>query len=59
MSVATTRLFITSIARSMFAVKKYPTTQAFDNIGQLVLRKYPFLKSPLGNGYVWEACFAH
>ena len=52
MTTASTRLFLTAIVRAMYAVKRYPTGQEFDFIGRLVIDKYPFLRSPIGNGYV-------
>jgi hypothetical protein len=51
MTPATTRQFITAIARAMYAVKKYPTSLEFESVGWLVVERYPFLKSPIGNGY--------
>ena len=56
MNVATARLFISSIARAMYAVKKYPTSAEFDAVGRLVIDKYPFLKSLIGNGFVCGVC---
>lgn len=51
MTTASTRMFVTAIARAMYAVKRYPTSEEFDFIGRHVIEKYPFLRCPIGNGY--------
>ena len=52
MTVKTTTAFITAIARAMFALKRYPTSEEYNFVGERIVEKYPFLKAPLGNGYV-------
>ena len=52
MTVRTTAALITAIARAMFALKKYPTSEEYTYVACCIVAKYPFLKSPLGNGYV-------
>lgn len=42
--------FITTIARAVFAVKRYPSATEYDVVAKLVVEKYPFLKSPPGHG---------
>jgi hypothetical protein len=43
--------FIPTIARAVFAVKRYPSAAEYDILAKLVVDKYPFMKSPLGCGY--------
>lgn len=56
MTLKTSRLFYTSIARAMFALKRYPTRNEFDWIARRIVNKYKFLKSPLGDGHVRKQC---
>ena len=48
--------FITTIGRAVFAVKRYPSASEYDTVSRLVIERYPFLKSPLGRGYVRFIC---
>jgi hypothetical protein len=43
--------FITTVARAVFAIKRFPTTREYDTVSRLVVQRYPFLKSPLGQGF--------
>ena len=40
------------IACAVYAIKCYPTSAEYERLGQQILEKYPFLKSPVGAPYV-------
>ena len=40
------------LARAIYAMKCYPTPEEYRRIGQQIIDKYPFLKSPVGVPYV-------
>ena len=48
----TNRKFISAIASSILAYKKYPSSEDYINVGRTVLKKYPFLRSPQGTPQV-------
>ena len=39
--------FVTWIANVMFLYKRYPTRRKYERVGQQVIKKYPFLSSPM------------
>ena len=44
--------FISSVAGAMFKYKSYPTSAEYEMVGTLIIKKYPFLRSSCGTGYV-------
>ena len=44
--------FLSCIARAVYAIKCYPTSQEYESVGMQVIQKYPFMKSPAGSPYV-------
>ena len=40
------------IARAVYAIKCYPTHAEYEQLGQQIIDKYPFLMSPVGEPYV-------
>ena len=44
--------FIACIASAIFHHKCYPTKDEYDSVGREIIKKYPFLKSKSGSGYV-------
>ena len=50
--------FIASIASAIFKYKNYPTTDEYNHVGQQIIKKYSFLKSSSGSGYVSMSCYA-
>lgn len=52
MSITATRTFYTTVARAMFVHKRYPSSIEFDAVARLIVGKFPFLKSPIGDGHV-------
>lgn len=40
------------LAQAIYVVKCYPTPGEYQRIGQQIIKKYPFLKLPLGEPYV-------
>lgn len=40
--------FITRICNSIFAIKRYPTRKEVVGIAEMIIKKYPFLKSSRG-----------
>ena len=54
LSNVTRQAFIATIASSMLSYKRYPSSEDYINVGQTIITKYPFLKSPVGSPAV---CF--
>ena len=52
----TRKAFIAKIASSMLYHKRYPTADDYANVGQAVVQKYPFMKSPAGSPAVSYNC---
>ena len=52
MAIETKRQFLSSIASAMFAYKRYPDKDDFQNVARSIVSKYPFLKPPHGSPYV-------
>lgn len=48
--------FLTTLARSIYSEKCYPTAREYQHVAQEVIRKYPFLASPAGTPYVRICC---
>ena len=48
--------FINSISSAMFKYKNYPTGEEYNHVGAQIVKKYPFLKSSSGSGYVSILC---
>ena len=44
--------FISSMAAAIFRFKSFPEKHEYEHIGQVIISKYPFLKSSSGTGYV-------
>lgn len=44
--------FISSIAAAIFRFKSFPTKEEYDHVSQLIISKYPFLRSSSGTGHV-------
>ena len=42
------RKFYGVIAWAVYAIKCYPTSSEYEQLGQQIIEKYPFLKSPVG-----------
>ena len=45
--------FIARIASLMLNYKRYPSSEDYANVGQAIIMKYPFLKSPVGSPAVY------
>ena len=54
LSNVTRQAFIARIASLMLNYKRYPSSEDYANVGQAIIMKYPFLKSPVGSPAV---CF--
>ena len=52
LSNVTRQAFIARIASLMLNYKKYPSSEDYTNVGQAIIMKYPFLKSPVGSPMV-------
>ena len=52
LSVGARAKFIASICSAFFQYKSLPTKDEYDHIGEEIVKKYPFLKSKSGSGYV-------
>lgn len=52
MTSRTMAAFMTAVAHSVFAQKRYPTHSDLEVVARSILHKYPFLSSAKGNGYV-------
>lgn len=50
MSLNSRRVFLSDVASSMLAYKKYPTRDDYANVARSIIKDYPFLKAPLGAG---------
>ena len=50
--------FLATIARAVYAIKCYPTTGEYEALGDEIIHRYPFMKSPAGCPYVSLTCFA-
>ena len=50
MSFNSHRVFMSHIASSMLAFKKYPTRDDYANVARTILKEYPFFKSAPGSG---------
>ena len=44
--------FIAAVAASIFRFKSYPTKEEYEHVGQQIIKKFPFLRSASGTGYV-------
>ena len=53
------RLCCRVLARAIYAMKCYPTPGEYQQIGQQITEKYPFLKSPVGIPYVSDQQESH
>ena len=49
MSIEAKRSFLSSVASSMFTLKKYPTSEEYTRVACEIIKKYPFLKPPTGS----------
>ena len=54
LSNVTRQAFIASIVSLMLNYKRYPSSEDYANVGQAIIMKYPFLKSPVSSPAV---CF--
>ena len=45
---------LSNVTRQAFIAKRYPSSEDYANVGQAIIMKYPFLKSPVGSSAV---CF--
>ena len=52
MTSKTMAAFMTAVAHSVFAKKKYPSRLDFDAVARFVVDKYPFMLCATGTGYV-------
>jgi len=44
--------FIASICSAIFQYKAYPNKAEYNHVGEQIVKKYPFLRSKTGSGYV-------
>ena len=44
--------FIASICSAIFRFKAYPNKAEYNHVGKQIVKKYPFLRSKTGSGYV-------
>jgi len=44
--------FIAGICSAIFQHKAYPSKAEYDHVGEQIVKKYPFLRSKTGSGYV-------
>ena len=44
--------FISSVCSAIFQFKSLPTTDEYNHVGEQIVKKYPFLKTKSGTGYV-------
>ena len=44
--------FIASVCSAIFQYKSLPTKDEYNHVGEEIIKKYPFLKSKSGSGYV-------
>ena len=51
--------FFNSIASGIFKFKRYPTANELRHVAEQITRKYPFLKTSSGTGYVSLTLFFH
>ena len=52
--------FIASVCSAIFQYKSLPTTDEYNHVGEQIVKKYPFLKSKSGSGYVsWLPAHLH
>lgn len=51
--------FISSVAAAIFRFKSFPEKHEYEHVGQVIISKYPFLKSSSGTGYVSTYIFMH
>ena len=49
MTRETSKSFLSSIAGSMLAIKRYPTKEEFTRVAIDIVRKYPFMKAKIGS----------
>ena len=52
LSVRARTAFFSQVAGAIFNRKSYPTKEEYNHVGQLIVTKYPFLRSQEGSGYV-------
>ena len=52
LSVRAETTFFSQVAEAVFNFKSYPTKDEYNHVGQLIVTKYPFLRSQEGSGYV-------
>ena len=48
MSLKTRRMFVSDVAGSMLAYKKYPLREDYANVARSIIKEYPFLRAPPG-----------
>ena len=44
--------FVASVCSAIFQYKSLPTKDEYNHVGEEIVKKYPFLKSKSGSGYV-------
>ena len=52
MTSETTKSFLSSVASTMLAYKRYPTREDYINVGRSVIQQYDFMAQPTGAPYV-------
>ena len=69
MTLETNKSFLSTVAVSMFVYKKYPKADDYNNVARVMIKMYPFMRSPTGKPCVsflkgtviclglWHACF--
>ena len=45
--------FVQTISHAMLSRTRKPTSGDYEIVGHKIVKEYPFLRSPIGNGTVW------
>ena len=61
MTLETNKSFLSTVAASMFVYKKYPTADDYNNVARVIIKMYPFMRSPMcklfeGNHNLFGLC---
>jgi hypothetical protein len=57
MTRETTSAFLSAVANSMFAYKKYPCTEDYVRVSMDIIHKYPFLKDTKSDSPIVSVLF--
>ena len=52
MTIDTNKSFLSTVAAAMFAYKRYPTADDYNNVARVIIHQYSFMKSPTGKPHV-------